>query len=222
VVSAVLLLLRTLAKIRVPDPNNVEVVMFTTVKRQRWLASTLRFVPVIAIAAAAMIAMAPTEARAQAFNVNKFTCSATPFGVDVDVSGLGNTDICVVGTANIDLSCACAGGGGNCTNDAKKATTDVDVSTSQEVESKNGRAIATVTVPFSTSDTQCTTGDNPLTCPSGQTAKLVEFAASETFQLCTSNGASPCGCATELDTITCDSSGTPFPGKRNSCSSLFP
>jgi hypothetical protein len=195
--------------------------MFTTIKRHGWLTSTLRLVPVIAIAAAAMIAMAPTEARAQAFNVNKFSCSTTPFGVDVDVSGLGHTDICVIGTATIGLNCACAGGGGNCTSDAKKATTSSTVSTSQEVEQKNGRAIATVTVPFSTNDSQCTTGDNPLTCPSGQTVKLVEFSASEVFTLCTSDGASPCGCAQELDTITCNSSGTPFPGKRNSCADLF-
>jgi hypothetical protein len=195
--------------------------MFTTIKRHGWLTSTLRLVPVIAIAAAAMIAMAPTEARAQAFNVNKFTCSTTPFGVDVDVSGLGHTDICVIGTATIGLDCACAGGGGNCTSDAKKATTSSTVSTSQEVEQKNGRAIATVTVPFSTNDAQCTTGTNPLTCPSGQTAKLVEFSASEAFQLCTSDGKSPCGCAQELDTITCTSSGTPFPGKRDSCANLF-
>ena len=170
----------------------------------------------------AAFATLPGDAHAQAFNVNKFTCSATTFGVDIDVSGLGNTDICVVGTATIGLNCACAGGGGNCTSDAKKATISSTVSTSQEVESKNGRAIATVTVPFTTSDSQCTTGTNPLTCPSGQTARLVKFAASEEFQLCTSNGASPCGCAQELDAITCTSSGTPFPGKRNSCSALFP
>jgi hypothetical protein len=185
-----------------------------SIERAKWAA----------VAAAAVLSFTAFlgDAHAQAFNVNKFQCSATPFGVDVDVSGLGNTDICVVGTAHIDLNCACAGGGGNCTSDAKKATTSSDVSTSQEVESKNGRAIATITVPFSTSDAQCTTGTNPLTCPSGQTAKLVKFAASEDFQLCTSNGASPCGCARELDTITCESSGTPFPGKKNSCSALFP
>src|SRR2546430_16017785 len=79
------------------------------------------------------------DARGQAFNVNKFSCSTTPFGVDVDVSGLGNTDICAIGTANIGLNCACAGGGGNCTSDAKKGTTSTTVSTSQEVEQKKGR-----------------------------------------------------------------------------------
>jgi hypothetical protein len=175
----------------------------------------------VALAAALAFTAFMGEAYAQAFNVNKFTCSATPFGVDVDVSGLGNTDICVIGTAHIDLNCACAGGGGNCTSDAKKNTLSTDASTSQEVQSKNGRAIATVTVPFSTNDAQCTTGTTPLSCPSGQTAKLVSFVASEDFTLCTSNGASLCGCAKQLDMITCNSSGTPFPGKKNSCSALF-
>jgi hypothetical protein len=159
------------------------------------------------------------DARAQSFNVNKFSCSTTPFGVDVDVSGLGHTDICVIGTAHIDLNCACAGGGGNCTSDAKKKTFSTDSSTSQEVQQKNGRAIATVSVPFSATDSQCAAA---LTCPSGQNEKLVSFSASEDFQLCASNGASPCGCAKELDTITCNTSGTPFSGKRNSCLALFP
>ena len=175
---------------------------------------------VAALAVLGFTAFASSDAGA-GFNVNKFSCSSTPFGVDIDVSGLGNSDICVIGTANIGLNCACVGGGGNCTSDAKKATTSTDVSTSQEVESKNGRAIATVTVPFTTSDAQCTTGTNPLTCPSGQTPRLVEFAASEDFQLCVSDGASQCGCERELDSITCTSSGTPFPGKRNSCLAQF-
>jgi hypothetical protein len=174
---------------------------------------------VAAAAALAFTAFASGDASAQAFNVNKFSCSSTPFGVDIDVSGLGHTDVCVIGTADITLNCACAGGGGNCTSDAKKATEDTTVSTSQEVEPKNGRAIATVTVPFSTSDAQCAA---VLACPSGQRARLVKFAASEVFQLCTSDGLSPCGCAEELDTITCTSSGTPFPGKKDSCSALFP
>ena len=178
-----------------------------------------------AVAAAAVLAFTAFSggAHAQAFNVNKFQCSTTPFGVDVDVSGLGHTDICVIGTATIGLNCACAGGGGNCTSDAKKNTLATSSTSSTEVQQKNGRAIATVTVPFSTSDAQCTTGTSPLACPSGQTAKLVSFAADATFTLCTSNGASPCGCATQIaEPITCGTSGTPFPGKKGSCAALFP
>ncbi len=159
------------------------------------------------------------DAHAQAFNVNKFSCSSTPFGVDIDVSGLGHTDLCVIGTADITLNCACAGGGGNCTSDAKKNTFTTSASTSQDLQPKNGRVTATVTIPFSATDSQCAA---VLTCPSGQTPRLVSDSASEDFQLCTSNGASPCGCATKLDDITCLSSGTPFPGKHNSCSALFP
>src|SRR5215472_2559447 len=107
-----------------------------------------------AVAAAAVLAFTAFsgDARAQAFNVNKFTCSTTPFGVDVDASGLGHTDLCVTRAANINLDCACAGGGGNCTSDAKKNTTSASASTSQDLQPKNGRVVATVTIPFSTSD----------------------------------------------------------------------
>ena len=66
-----------------------------------------------AVAAAAVLAFTAFglgDAHAQAFNVNSFMCSSTPFGVDLDVSGLGHTDLCVIGTANINLDCACVGG----------------------------------------------------------------------------------------------------------------
>jgi hypothetical protein len=175
-----------------------------------------------AVAAAAVLAFTAFlgDAHAQAFNVNQFSCSTNPFGVNVDVSGLGHTDICVLANVETDLNCACAGGGGNCTSDAKKATIATDTSQSTEVQQKNGRAIATVTVPFSATDAQCAAN---LACPSGQTAKLVSFAADATFTLCTSNGASPCGCATPIaEPITCSTSGTPFPGKKGSCAALFP
>jgi hypothetical protein len=174
-----------------------------------------------AVAAVAVLAFTAFlgDARGQAFNVNKFSCSATPFGVDVDVSGLGHTDICVLANVETDLNCACAGGGGNCTSDAKKNTIATDTSQSTEVQQKNGRAIATVTVPFTATDSQCAAN---LSCPSGQTAKLVSFAASAEFTLCTSNGASPCGCGTQIaDPITCTTSGGGFSGKKGSCAALF-
>jgi hypothetical protein len=183
-----------------------------SLERARWAA----------VAAAAVLAFTAFlgDARAQAFNVNKFSCTATTFGVDVDVSGLGHTDICVLATVDSDLNCACAGGGGNCTSDAKKNTLATSSTSATEVQSKNGRAIATVPAAFSASDTQCAAN---LSCPSGQTAKLVSFTASAEFTLCTSNGASPCGCATQIaEPITCSTSGTPFRGKKDSCLSLFP
>jgi hypothetical protein len=177
-----------------------------------------------AVAAAAVLAFTAFglgDARGQAFNVNEFSCSTNPFGVNVDVSGLGHTDICVIAAVDTDLNCACAGGGGNCTSDAKKNTTSASASTSADLQPRNGQVSATVTIPFATSDSQC----SALSCPSGQTAKLVEFAASEDFRLCISNGAPSCGCAQDThqldETITCLSSGTPFPGKKNSCLSLF-
>ena len=177
---------------------------------------------VVAATVLAFTAFGLGDAHAQSFHVNNFSCSSTPFGVDVDVGGVGNTDLCVIGSASINLNCACAGGGGNCTSDAKKNTSTATASTSADLQPRNGQVSATVTIPFSTSDSQC----SALACPSGQKAKLVEFAASETFRLCISNGAPSCGCAQDThqldETITCLSSGTPFPGKKNSCLSLFP
>jgi hypothetical protein len=191
----------------------------TSLERAKWAA----------VAAGAVLAFTAFlgDARGQSHHVNDFSCSTTPpFGVNVDVGGLGNDDICVIGTTDINLNCACAGGGGNCTSDAKKNTTTASTSTAQEVQSKNGRVNTTITIPFAANDAQCTTGPNPLTCPSGQREKLVSFAATGHFQLCISGPpmqpGQACGCAEELDAVTCNTSGTPFPGKRNSCSALFP
>ena len=63
----------------------------------------------------------PGNAWAGAFNVFDFSCTA-PLGVKADVRGVGNTNLCVTGTATVDLSCACVGGGDNCPTDAKKQT----------------------------------------------------------------------------------------------------
>src|SRR5438034_3015594 len=122
--------------------------MFTTIKCHGWLASTLRFVPVIAIAAAALIAMAPTDARAQSFNVVDFSCADTAAAVDIDIRGLGHTDICVISTIDVDLDCACVGGGNNCPTDAKKQTTPTTAVIPTKLEPKNGRVFTTLTPPF--------------------------------------------------------------------------
>jgi hypothetical protein len=176
-----------------------------------------------AVAAAAVLAFTAFglgDARGQAFNVNEFSCSTNPFGVNVDVSGLGHTDICVIAAVDTDLNCACAGGGGNCTSDAKKNTIATTSTSSTAVQQKNGRAMATVPVTVTATDAQCAAN---LTCPSGQTAKLVSFAASADFTLCTSDGAATCGCATQIaEPITCSTSGTGFSGKKGSCAALFP
>jgi hypothetical protein len=65
-----------------------------------------------AVAAAAVLAFTAFlgDARA-AFNVKDFSCGTTPFSVNVDVSGLGSTDVCVTSSATVDLSCACVNSG---------------------------------------------------------------------------------------------------------------
>jgi hypothetical protein len=202
--------------------------MFTTIKRHGWLTSTLRLVPVFAIVAAAMIAMAPGDARA-AFDEKSFSCTTTPFGVAFDFSGLGHTNLCLQGSVTLDLDCACAGGGGNCTSDAKKNTFTTTSSSSLSVEPKNGRASGTFQLPISVSDGLCAALD----CPSGQTEKLVDFTATDggaTFTICATTAPAGGSCTCDLpaqgdlpDSRTCGPiSGTPFPGKHNSCSNLFP
>jgi hypothetical protein len=200
--------------------------MFTTIKRHGWLTSTLRLVLVFAIAAAAMIAMAPGDARA-ADNVKDFSCTTDPFGVHVDVSGLGNTNLCVDGSVTLSLDCACVGGGGNCPSDAKKQTLPVTSQAGQSVEPKNGRVNTTFTLPISISDGLCTA---PV-CGSGQDTKLIQWDTSEpgspaTFRVCTTTqpGGETCSCDDQpiLDTTTCGpTSDIVFPGKKNSCLDLF-
>jgi hypothetical protein len=168
----------------------------------------------------------PCNAWAQGFNVKNFSCSSTsPFSVNVDVSGLGNTNLCVTGSAIVDLACACVGGGGNCTSDAKKATTPITTSTGQSFQAKNGRVVTTVSLPISLTDGSCTEPQ----CGSGQITKLIKFATEgtdPTFSVCTTTAppGTACSCtgSAVLDTIACGPTGaTIFAGKKNSCSKLF-
>lgn len=168
----------------------------------------------------------PDNAWAQGFNVKNFSCgSPNPFSVNVDVSGLGHTNLCVTGSAVVDLSCACVGGGGNCTSDAKKATTPITTTTGQSFEAKNGRVVTTVTLPISLTDASCTEPQ----CGSGQTTRLIKFqteGTDPTFSVCTTTAApgTSCSCtaSTALDTIACGPTGAIiFAGKKNSCSKLF-
>jgi hypothetical protein len=174
-------------------------------------------------------AFGPGEARA-GFNVKDLSCTTDPFGVHVDVSGLGNTNICVEGSVTLNLDCACVGGGGNCTSDAKKATVPVSSQAGQSVEPKNGRVNTTFTLPISISDGLCTEPQ----CGSGQDTKLIQWDTSPsppgmpaTFSVCTTTepGGQPCSCDGQplLDTTTCGPIGkTPvFPGKKGSCLKLF-
>ena len=173
--------------------------------------------------------LAPATSWAQSFHVNNFSCTTTPLGVHVDVGGVGNTNLCVTGSATVDLNCACVGGGGNCPTDAKKQTIPTTTSTSQTLQPRNGRVVADVTLPLSLTDASCTAPQ----CGSGQTTKLISFTTEDSepiFTVCiagppSSTGACTCdGAAGGLpETINCGpESGVVFPGKHNSCSSLFP
>jgi hypothetical protein len=167
------------------------------------------------------------DARA-AFNVKDFSCTDDPFGVTVDVSGLGGTNVCVEGIVEVDLNCACAGGGGNCPSDAKKQTTPATIEDAAALEPKNGRVVTTFTLPVALNDGLCTTEDPALTCPGGQDAKLVSFeTAGADFTLCTTDqpAGADCTCLGQpiLDEQTCGpTSDIVFAGKRGSCAALFP
>jgi hypothetical protein len=182
----------------------------------------------VALAAALAFTAFLGDARA-AFNVKEFSCTTTPFGVSVDVSGLGNTNVCIAGSADVGLNCACAGGGGNCPSDAKKQTISATFTSSQSVAPKNGRVITTFTLPFNPTDGLCTTESPALTCPSGQDAKLVSWAiptGGADFALCTTTAPAnqPCTCnGTTFDTLTCGpTSDVVFAGKKGSCLARFP
>jgi hypothetical protein len=167
--------------------------------------------------AGALLAL-PGNASAQAVNVFDFSCGSTPFSVNVDVRGLGNTDVCVTSSATVDLSCACVGGGGNCPTDTKKQTTPTTVKGSATLQPQNGRVHTTVNLPISVSDDSCTA---PV-CGSGQTTKLIEWKTEDdepTFTLATGSCDSP---GPTLRTISCGPTGAqPFPGKHGSCAALF-
>jgi hypothetical protein len=138
--------------------------MSPTIRNQAKLAS------LAAAAVLAFTAFGSGDARA-AFNVKDFSCTTDPFGVHVDVSGLGNQNLCVDGSVTLSLDCACVGGGGNCTSDAKKATVPVSSQAGQSVEPKNGRVNTSFTLPISISDGLCTEPQ----CGSGQDTKLIQL-----------------------------------------------
>jgi hypothetical protein len=195
--------------------------MSPTLRNQAKLAA-------VALAAGlALTAFGSGDARA-AFNVKDFSCTDDPFGVTVDVSGLGGTNVCVEGSVEVDLNCACVGGGNNCPNDAKKQTTPATVEAAEAVEPKNGRVTTTFTLPVALNDGLCTTEDPALTCPGGQDAKLISFeTAGADFTLCTTTepAGEDCTCVgqTPLAETTCGpTSDIVFPGKRGSCAALFP
>src|SRR5262245_5587122 len=172
-------------------------------------------------------AFGPGEARA-GFVIKTFSCTTEPFGVNVDVSGLGNQNVCVDGSVTLSLDCACVGGGNNCPSDAKKQTIPFSSQAGQSAEPKNGRVTTKFTLPVSISDGLCTEPQ----CGSGQDTKLIQWdtlppdGSPATFRLCKTDvpGGQPCSCdgVDLLATITCGpTSDIVNPGKHDSCRDLF-
>jgi hypothetical protein len=206
--------------------------MFTTIKRHAWVTPTLRFVPVIAIAAAAMIAMAPDNARAQGLNVKDYSCNATQLAINVDVRGLGTQNVCVVGDVSLNLFCACANKGGNCANDAKKQIEPTESETDQVLEPKNGRVVSTLTLPLPTKNDDALCAPS-LDCPGGQRVALVGFVTTSAadFTLCTTAlpAGSECTCPSPPDQTVLASEAcaeadvrTIFNDVSQDCVNLFP
>src|SRR4029450_1285797 len=197
-----------------------------------WIKNQTKLAGFALAAVVAFSAFGPGDTQA-AFNVKELSCTGDPFGVRVDVSGLGNTNLCIEGSVTLNLSCACANKGGNCTSDAKKNTTAFEAQDSEAVEPTNGRVRTTFVLPVNVGDGLCEGDPTNLGCPGGQNATLIKFDAVEpaTFTVCTTDAAAggPCTCVgapTQGDlpqTITCGpTSDILFPGKNDSCLSLFP
>jgi hypothetical protein len=196
--------------------------MSPTIRNQAKLAT-------IALAAGvAWTAFGVGDASAQSFNVRQFRC-VDGDTIRLDVSGLGNQNVCVDGSVNLDLFCACVNRSGNCPNDANKQAEPEELETQQVVEPKNGRARAEVSIPFPTDqdDDLCELG-----CPGGQSTELVGFETTSdaTFELClTDETGGDCSCADVpedelLATETCTASGQTvfFQSTDEDCEALFP
>jgi len=181
-----------------------------------------------AVAAAAVLAFTAFglgDAHA-GFVVKQFACSTTPFGVNVDISGLGNTNVCIEGSATVNLNCACVGGGDNCPTDTKKQTVPTTLSSGLSVEPKNGRVTTTFSLGFNPTDSLCTAPQ----CGSGQDTKLISWnipTGGADFDMCTTTAAAgqPCSCTetSELAEALCGpTSDIVHAGKHGSCAALFP
>jgi hypothetical protein len=186
---------------------------------------TISIVRVLAVATVVAISVAPSDGGAQGFNVHDFSCvSGNTLGVNIDIRGLGNTNLCVVSSVNQSLDCACVGGGGNCPTDAKKQNTNITATSAEQLEPKNGRVDTTVNVTATPTSEQC-----QLSCPSGQTSRLIQFEASGTFKVCAVDDGDTCS-PTYCDSrpllagpINCGPTGeVVFAGRRNNCVQLFP
>lgn len=180
----------------------------------------------VALAAGVAFAALGSADVQAAFNVKQFDC-VDGDTIRLDISGLGNQNVCVDGSVDLDLFCACVNNSGNCPNDANKQAEPAEVETNQVVEPKNGRARAEVSLPFPNDqdDDLCELG-----CPGGQSTELVGFETTSdaTFDLCTTDevAGDPCSCegVDLLATETCTVAGQPifFQSTDEDCEALFP
>jgi hypothetical protein len=164
-----------------------------------------------------------------AFKVNTFACSNGGTSVQVDITGLGNQNICVDGAINVDpANCACQSNSGSCPQAANKSSTQVTIDVSLVVEPKNGRV--NTTVGPTTLNVICT--EQGLQCGTGQTPTFVSGTASTAWAVCKTSlpAGEECSCdsATGSDLIQGSATGscgptslTGDPGRKNSCLNLF-
>jgi hypothetical protein len=183
----------------------------------------MQSIPILALTAGAAICLAPGPAGAQGFNVVDFSCtSGNTLGVNIDIRGLGNTDLCVVSSVSNALDCACVGGGSNCPTDANKQQSNTTTTAAEQVNSENGRVFTTLSVTPAPSSGQCT-----LSCPSGQRSTLIQYESTATFKVCALNANDECT-PTYCDNkpLLASTSCGPIPvvvfaGRRESCVQLF-
>jgi len=192
----------------------------------RSLVKTVPFVTAVAgFALAALVGVfAPSDAAAQAFNVRAFSCTTTESGaqIDVDIRGIGNTDICVSGTVTSSQNCACVSSSGSCPQATNKASLSSSSTVSAVLEPKNGNVRGTVPVDLTVSET-C--GIEPTQCGAGQTVTLISHSTTGPIQACTSfefDEDNNCVCTGGvIANTTCSESDVDFAGRRNSCIKLF-
>jgi hypothetical protein len=198
-------------------------------RRSMIIKCSARLLAAAGIALAAVVVLigfGSTDAQAAPGSPNSqssFTCTSDQSGVNIDLRGLGNSNICIEGSETVDINCACVSGGNNCPSDTKKQTFTTTVSSSESVAPQNGRVTDTFTI--ASPDLSC---PSSFTCPSGQTPKVISFSSTgASFEACPTDtpAGQPCDCEgeTALAQATCGAAGPTVvnAGKHSSCANLF-
>ena len=200
--------------------------------RHNSVVSVLRTFAVGLLVAIGVLTFAPSDAAAQSFNVVQFACveSQGEFVIDVDIRGIGNTNVCVAGTFTADQDCACVSGSGSCPQAANKASVATTSTVAAVLRPEGGRINTDVPIDVATSDT-C--GLSEAQCGTGQTPTLIQQSITGTATACTNFDIDPetgdCTCtnltgsAPNILRTTACPTGDPdviFAGRRNSCVEL--